>query len=220
MDQTAPINNNKVAIISGASRGLGAITSAKLNTLNWNLGLCARTHPGIDGGNVLAKIVDVSYEHEVKQFVEDVYRKFGRIDALVNDAGFRHPMMYLEQMSKQIFQRSFNVNVLGPFYFMREVIPIMRKQNSGIIINVSSNAGINPNSKLPAYSASKAALISLTKAVEKELSETNIKCTFITPGAMNTRMRQEVVGDAELHESPDRIADEIVEMIVGELNDL
>jgi NAD(P)-dependent dehydrogenase (short-subunit alcohol dehydrogenase family) len=210
-----------VAIITGASSGLGYIVARKLESLHWNLALCARHVESIKfkSEQTLIKSVDVSFEYESRDFIQEIFNRFGRIDALLNDAGYCHQLAPIEDIPVKVFQRTFAVNAYGPFYFMKYVIPIMKQQRHGVIINVASSSGIRPNPRLAAYSASKAALLALTEAVAKDLKGTGVNCYSITPSAMNTRMREEVVGDAEYQQDPEVVAREVVTMIVrGENN--
>jgi meso-butanediol dehydrogenase / (S,S)-butanediol dehydrogenase / diacetyl reductase len=205
-----------VALITGSSRGLGYLVARKLESFNWNLALCARNIESLKfkEQHTLIQSVDVSLEYEARAFVEATLNKFGRIDGLINDAGYCHQLSSFDNIPARIFQKSFAVNVYGPFYFMKYVIPIMKRQNSGVIINVASSAGIHPNPKLAAYSASKAALIAFTEAVQKDLKGTGINCYYIAPIGMNTPMRDEVVGDAELQQDPEIVARQIITMMV------
>jgi NAD(P)-dependent dehydrogenase (short-subunit alcohol dehydrogenase family) len=209
---------DKVAIITGSSKGLGRVIAGKLAEQGWKLGLCARSPIsiyGVDAKNSIIGHFDISIPSNVRPFVYKVNWKFGHIDLLINNAGFCHPLKDIQDITSQEAKEALLTNVLGPFYFMQAVIPLMIQQKSGLIINIGSRAAINPNTKLLMYSASKGGLNTLSDGVSKYLTPYGIKCVTINPGPMDTDMRQIVVGDASKQESPIRIADEILKEIRG-----
>jgi short-subunit dehydrogenase len=207
---------DKVAIVTGASRGLGLSIATKLHDRNYKLGVCARRTPEIPGltvDNSVISGIDVCNVSHVKGLISRTYMKFGRIDVLINNAAYSHPLKDLEDITNYEADQTLRTNILAPFYFMKLVIPIMKKQRHGMIINVCSRSGTIPNSRLPIYSASKAGLSIMSDAINKSLEGTGVTCLTVAPGAMNTQMRQELVGDAAGQTPPEHIADIIIGMI-------
>lgn len=208
-----------VAIVTGASRGLGYTIAGKLNQDGWNLGVCAREAPDIKGLTTLNSIragLDVSHLSHVRQFIQKVNYTFGKIDVLINNAAYCHPLKDIEDITIREAKETVETNILGPFYFIHEIIPYMKIQKHGLIINIGSRSGNHPNSGLSLYSASKGALIVLSDAVSKQLDGTNIHCKSISPGPMKTKMREDIVGDSIEQPDPSEIASVVIGMIRGE----
>jgi len=127
--------------------------------------------------------------NQVKDSIQKVISKFGRIDILVTAAGITGKTnLKTHEVDPDDFQKVFNVNLNGMFYFCREVLPQMLQQNYGRIINIASIAGKEGNAGMLAYSSSKAAVIGLTKVIGKEYAETGITCNAIAPAVIRTAM--------------------------------
>ena len=196
----------KVAIVTGTSGSLGAWIEDVLVNASLRVVACSRsTRPSID----------VRKPTQVSRFVAHTYARFGRIDGLVNNAGYTHPRSPLVMTPARSFLNSFETNVYGPFLTMRKVIPIMKDQGEGIIVNIASKAGVYSVPTLGAYSASKAALVSLTQSAAKELRNTNILCVVVCPSGIDSRMRTAIYGkeDAAKQQSPERVASFVAEII-------
>jgi 3-oxoacyl-[acyl-carrier protein] reductase len=195
---------DKVAVITGAGSGFGRETSelfaqegakivvADLNTDN---GRQTVEHIQKSGGEAVFVKVDVTNLHEVKEMIETAVLRFGRLDILFNNAGCPQPLTLIEYLEEEAFDLVMNVNVKGVFLGSKYAIPIFKQQKSGVIINTSSLNGIRPRSGLNVYSASKAAVIALTKAMALELAEFNIRCNCICPAAAETPMLDSFIGD-------------------------
>ena len=195
----------KTAIVTGASRGLGAQIARRLRGAGIQVVGCSRTSPNP---------VDVRNSSQVNRLVADVLAETGRIDVLINNAGFVQSLRRLERTSDENLLNAFQTNVFGPFYTMRSVIPAMVKRNKGIIINIASKSAIYPVPKLAVYSASKSALVTLTQAVAKELRDTKVVCLAVCPAGMRTAMRAAVYGDenAKEQQSTQRVANIVCEI--------
>src|SRR6266705_151489 len=150
----------KTAIVTGASKGLGAQIARKLRGTGVQVVGWSRTSPNP---------VDVRDSSQVERHAATVLAQTGKVDVLINNAGFVQPLLPLARTSDESLLNAFQTNVYGPFYTMRSVIPSMVKRNEGMIINIASKSAIYPVPKLAIYSASKSALVSLTQAVAKEL---------------------------------------------------
>ncbi len=209
--RTAP----RVAVVTGASRGLGRRVVERLAGGGYAVVSCATgpTPPGV--GEALHLAVDVTDPEAVDRLVRGAVDRFGRLDLLVNNAGYANPPAPLSETADAIAQRCFATNVLGPYATMRRALPVMvRQPDGGVVVNVASRAGLVPVPRLAAYSASKSALVSLTLAIAKELDGTPVVAFSVCPGGMDTEMRRAVYGadDAREQQAPDRVAEVVVEL--------
>lgn len=193
---------SKVALITGASQGLGACIAKKLAKDGFNIAINCRSQEEVLNGGSEVKaecekasvqaecfIADVSSFAECEAMVKLVKEKFGSIDVLVNNAGITKDGL-LARMSEEQFDIVTNVNYKGVFNMIRNVTPIMMKQRSGRIVNMSSVAGVYGNAGQFNYSASKAGLIGMTLSAAKELGPRNITVNAIAPGFINTPMTE------------------------------
>lgn len=193
------ILQDKVAVITGASRGIGkaiAISFAKSGAhialiYNGNSQKAEETIEEIKKYNVKAKAYqcDVSDFNETYKTVSQVLEDFETVDILVNNAGITKDKLVLT-MTEQDFSRVIDVNLKGAFNMIKHICPIMAKKRSGKIINISSISGIMGNVGQANYSASKAGLIGLSKTIAKEYAPRNIKCNVIAPGFIKTDMTE------------------------------
>ena len=188
---------NKVAFITGATRGIGrqiAITLAKegfdiaINYRKENEDLI-ETKKMVEDQKVKCFTVqgDVSSFEDSERMVKDIIEEFNHIDILVNNAGITKDML-LMRMKKEDFESVIGVNLVGTFNITKNVIPYMMKNRSGRIINVSSVVGISGNAGQTNYSASKAGIIGITKSLAKEVGSRNILVNAVAPGFIETQM--------------------------------
>lgn len=188
---------NKVAFITGATRGIGkqiAITLAKngydiaINYRTENEEL-QNTKKEIEENNVkcLAVQGDVSNFEDCEIFVKQIIEEYGKIDVLVNNAGITKDTL-LMRMKKEDFQSVIDVNLVGTFNVTKNVISHMMKTRSGRIINISSVVGISGNAGQTNYSASKAGIIGFTKSLAKEVGSRGILVNAVAPGFIETQM--------------------------------
>jgi 3-oxoacyl-[acyl-carrier protein] reductase len=138
--------------------------------------------------------VDVTDYRQVQAMVQTALDAFGRLDVLVNNAGVPQSFTPLEDTSDELFDRIYAVNVKGVFYGCKAAIPAMKRQGSGVILNMASTAGIRPRPGLAAYNASKAAVITLTKTLALELAPHHIRVVSICPVATDTPMLPGFIG--------------------------
>ena len=177
--------NKKVAIVTGASSGIGKATAHLLAKNGVNVVLAAPKGPKLDQAakeipHALAIPVDMTDEHSVRNMVKTAYKHFGRIDLLINNAG-RGYEGSLEFVAIDNFVYLLKLNAVGPLVAMQEVIPLMRKQKGGRIINVSSSVFKWTIPHLGAYGATKAALNCITLTSRKELAKDNIVVSVFYP---------------------------------------
>lgn len=191
------MGENKIALITGATRGIGkqiAITLAEngfdivLNYRKENEDL-ENTKMEIEklGRKCVAVKGDVSSYEDCENFVKEVIAQYGKIDVLVNNAGITKDNL-LMRMKREDFEDVLNVNLVGTFNVTKNVIPYMMKERNGRIINISSVVGIAGNAGQTNYSASKAGIIGFTKSLAKEVASRNILVNAVAPGFIETNM--------------------------------
>lgn len=189
--------NIKVALVTGATRGIGKEIALTLAENGFNIALNYRKESEeleslkkeIESKNVkcLAVCGDVSNYEQVENFVKEIISEFGRIDVLVNNAGITKDML-LMRMKKEDFESVIDVNLVGTFNVTKNVIPYMMKARNGKIVNISSVVGISGNASQTNYSASKAGIIGFTKSLAKEVASRNINVNAVAPGFIQTDM--------------------------------
>jgi len=190
----------KVAVITGASRGIGACVAEGLAADGYVLALTARSQDdlkkvaerikkklGTQVPQVVTCPVDVQDHKAVEATIASVKSEFGRIDLLFNNAGIVK-LGTVDEMAIEDFDKVLAVNLRGAFSFLQAVVPIMKKQRSGTIINIASDAGKNGYAGWGAYCASKFGLVGLSESLYKELSPYGIKVTALCPGWVDTDM--------------------------------
>ena len=188
--------HGKVAIITGASRGIGeaiattyaqagaavVLTSRKIE----NVGPVAEQIRAA-GGPAIAVAAHAGQQDQIDRVVERALAEFGRVDIAVNNAGTNPHFGPILTADGSHWDKIFEVNVKGYFFTAKAVAPIMKQQGGGKIINVASIAGINPGPMMGVYSTSKAAVIMLTKVLAAELGPDNIQVNCIAPGFIKTK---------------------------------
>ncbi|AHF15280.1 SDR family oxidoreductase [Niabella soli] len=181
---------NKTILITGCSSGIGRMTAKYFQEKGWNVVATVRKFSDSDAeltnlGNVLVTELDVTKEDTIKSTVEQAVTKFGKIDVLLNNAGYGSYGI-LEATPEQKIRMQFEVNVIGLLLVTKNVIPIMRKQGSGIIINISSMGGKITFPMGTLYHGSKFAVEGMSEALSYELSAIGIQVKMIEPGVINT----------------------------------
>ena len=198
------MEENKVAVITGGTTGIGKEIALELAKNGYNIAINYRNETDtmndlkqeIESNNVKCIFVraDVSNFEETENMVKEIINEFGKIDVLVNNAGITQDGLIM-RMKKESFDQVININLGGTFNVTRNVVPYMVKQRSGRIINVSSVVGITGNAGQSNYAASKAGIIGLTKSLAKELSSRGILVNAIAPGFIETKMTDKL-GDS------------------------
>lgn len=216
---------NKVAIVSGGSRGIGASIVETLASsgfdvvLNYRFSADKANNIASKFSNVVTFQADVSDHAQVKSLIDFTISKFGHIDLLVNNAGIDF-INTLSDTSDSDFDKVLKNNLYSAFYLSKEVSPYMINAKSGLIINISSIWGIVGASCEMAYSVSKAGLDAMTKSLAKELGPSNIRVNSIAPGIIDTDMNSflskeelsEIVNDIPLERIglPSDVADTVL----------
>ncbi|MFZ2539969.1 MAG: 3-oxoacyl-[acyl-carrier-protein] reductase [Oscillospiraceae bacterium] len=191
---------NKTALITGSSQGIGACIATRLAKDGFNIAINCRSEIEASNGGLEVKkaceefgvsaecfVADVSSFEECNTMVKAVKERFGTIDVLVNNAGITKDGL-IARMSEDQFDIVTNVNYKSVFNMTRHIAPIMMKQRSGRIVNMSSVAGLYGNAGQFNYSASKAGIIGMTLSAAKELGSRNITVNAIAPGFIETPM--------------------------------
>ena len=183
----------KVAIVTGASRGIGAAIVESLAAEGATVVACARSIESCAGAAMCQK-VDVSDAAQVDACVKATIERFGRVDVLVNNAGVTKDGL-LMRMSDADWDQVLDINLKGAFLFIRAVSrPMMKNKGAdgasagGVIVNIASVVGQTGNAGQANYSASKGGLIALTKTVAKELGSRNVRCNAVAPGFIESKM--------------------------------
>lgn len=187
----------KVAIITGAGSGIGRRTAelfaregARISAVDLNAAGAEETVEVIRNadGKAIAVDADVSDAADVASMVQRTLGVWGRIDILHNNAGISMNPIPIEEIEEAFFERMLAVNVRSVFLGAKYVVPQMKRQGGGVILNTGSTAGIRPGPGASAYSASKGAVIALTKALAIELAPFGIRVVSINPFATDTPM--------------------------------
>ena len=190
----------KTAVVTGGSRGIGAAIVRKLASQGANVAvvyagsqalaeeLCAQCAAEFSG-KAVAYRCDVADFTAVKDLMAQIKKEFGTVDILVNNAGVTQDGL-LAMMKEESFDRVLDVDLKGAFNFIRHCAGMFLRQKHGAIVNVSSVSGMIGNPGQANYSAAKAGLIGLTKAVAKELAPKGITCNAVAPGFIETDMTQ------------------------------
>jgi NAD(P)-dependent dehydrogenase (short-subunit alcohol dehydrogenase family) len=180
------------AVVTGGATGLGYAIAQRLLASGGSVTLWDRDEAAAQraakelGAQTQAVAVDVAQHASVQAAVQATLKNAPRIDALVNSAGITGPNTKVWDYPVQAWRDVMDVNVNGLFYCCREVAPLLRAQGWGRIVNIASVAGKDGNPNASAYSASKAAVIALTKSLGKELADTGVRVNCVTPAAVKT----------------------------------
>lgn len=197
--------DGKVALVTGAARGIGQATALRLAAGGADIALCdlqtewiAETEAKVKalGRRAESFAMNVASAEDVTRAVGEVEKAFGRIDVLVNNAGITKDGLMM-RMSEEDWDAVLDINLKGTFLCTKAVSRIMMKQRSGSIVNVASIIGLIGNAGQCNYSASKAGVIALTKSVAKELASRNIRANAVAPGFISTKMTDNLPEDVQ-----------------------
>lgn len=191
----------KTAVITGAAGGIGKELARRMAQRGVNLVLVDLNEDALkavvqelnlDDANSLIVTADVSKEEDVQNYVNKAVEKFGTIDYFANNAGIEGPMGLIEEQSVKALDLVYNVNVRGVYLGLQYVIPVMKKQKSGAILNTSSLAGLMGAPGMSPYIMSKHAVVGLTRVAANELAPHGIRVNAVLPGTINTRMMRQI----------------------------
>ena len=216
-----PMNlQGKVAIVTGGGRGIGRATALALADAGADVVVAARTEVEIAevakavrarGREALAVVADVTNESDVEALVQRTLATFGRVDILVNNAG-ASGRREVAELSREDWERTLAVNATGTFLCSRAVVPVMRRQRGGRIVNVVSGNGRQGQARAAAYSAAKFAVMGFAQSLAQEVRDDNITVSCVLPGPADTALRMASTPDEDksLILRPEDVAEVIV----------
>ena len=188
---------NKVAVVTGAGSGMGkaiallfAKEGAKLVVADINMETLNKVVTEIKGigGTATAVMANVAKEKDVQNMIDTAVNTYGTLDILVNNAGIMDNFVPAAELTDELWEKVFAVNVTGPMRAIRKALPIFIKNGAGNIVNIASAGGLMGSRAGAAYTASKHAVIGLTKNVGFQYAKLGIRCNAIAPGAVNTNI--------------------------------
>ncbi|MEM7407699.1 MAG: SDR family oxidoreductase [Pseudomonadota bacterium] len=189
---------DKAIIVTGAAGGIGAATvrrlaaeGARVCATDLDREAVESALAGVDG-EVLCRGVDVTDESAVQQMVADAAAQFGRLDGLFNNAGIEGEVAYIEDYSMDVFEQVMAVNVRGVFHCIKHVVGPLRDAGGGSIVNTASTAGLRGSPMLPAYNASKHAVIGMTRSTADAYGRHGIRSNAVCPAPIETRMMRSI----------------------------
>ncbi|MBI4768055.1 MAG: SDR family oxidoreductase [Deltaproteobacteria bacterium] len=189
---------NRTVLITGSTRGIGVETAAEFLKKGDQVVIFSREKQHVEEARerllafgkkeaLLSQAGDVRKRKDVERIIRKSMKRFGRIDVLINNAGvgFYGPV---EETTEEKWDHIIDTNLKGTFLFLRQIIPIMKRQGKGIIVNISSGLGVEGMGNFSAYSASKFGVVGLTRALADELSDSTIRIYAVLPGAVDTTL--------------------------------
>jgi NAD(P)-dependent dehydrogenase (short-subunit alcohol dehydrogenase family) len=193
--------DGSIAVVTGAAGVIGSATTKLLAERGARIVAIDRRREDVEAAikelpasaEALAVAADVSDEDEVAEYVHAAVDRFGTIDVFYNNAGVEGEIKPITQYPLETFRRVLDVNVVGVFLGMKHVLPVMLKQNKGSIINTASIAGLIGSPDIAVYSASKHAVIGLTKSAALECVNTGVRVNCVCPGMIDSRMLSAII---------------------------
>jgi 3-oxoacyl-[acyl-carrier protein] reductase len=195
---------NRVALVTGASRGIGEAIARRLAAEGATVLAAARSTPSLErvvaeissaGGAARSVALDVSETASIDAAVKSALEEHGQIDVLVNNAGIAEDNLIL-RMSREAWDRVLATNLTGAFLLTQAVVKGMVRRRYGRIVNVTSVVGLMGNAGQANYASAKAGLIGLTKSIARELGSRNVTCNAVAPGFITTAMTERMTAEA------------------------
>ena len=211
---------DKTAIVTGAGSGFGkgiamrfAKEGARVGVVDINVEAASEVASQI-GNSAFAMEADVSIDGDVSRMVQEALDRWGQLDILVNNAGTTHRNQPMTEVTEEEYERIFAVNVKSVYLSAKHIVPVMKKQGFGVILNVASTAGVRPRPGLVWYNTSKGAMMTATKAMAIELAGEKIRVNAINPVAGETGMLHLFMGE----DTPEKRAQFISSIPLGRLS--
>ena len=217
--------SGRTAIITGASQGLGREISKRIVAAGANVMLCARNYGLleeteqelnsllVENQKIFIKRCDVSNQEEVNSLVNETFEKLCGCQILVNNAGIYGPKGTVENQDWDDWKKAIEINVYGPVLMCRALIPHLKKQKYGKIIQLSGGGATKPLPNFSVYAVSKAAIVRFSETLAEEVRSFGIDVNSIAPGALNTKMLQEV-----LDSGPEKVGKDFYENALNQKN--
>jgi NAD(P)-dependent dehydrogenase (short-subunit alcohol dehydrogenase family) len=223
--------DGRIAVVTGAAGVIGRATIELLAERGARIVAVDRRREDLDSATTqlpasaeaLAVTADVTDEDEVKEYVRAAVDRFGTIDVFYNNAGVEGDVKPITDYPLETFRKVIDVNVVGVFLGMKHVLPVMLKQNSGSIINTASIAGLIGSPQIAVYSASKHAVIGLTKSAAWECTGTSVRINCVCPGLIDSRMLSSILQGRNRGDTPipnDRIVERIPARRLGQADEV
>lgn len=199
--------DGKVAIISGASKGIGTAMARGLAEFGASVVLSSRKQEAVDsvaatfkadGFEATAIAANMGNLDDIEALVEKTVGTYGGVDIVINNAAANPVFGPLQNTDERAFDKIIDVNLKGPFELCKKAYPSMKQRGGGSIINISSIGGLKPEAGIGIYSASKAAIISLTQAMAQDWGADNIRVNAICPGLIRTKFSEALWNDDEI----------------------
>ena len=199
--------DNKVAIITGASKGIGKSIARALGQQGAKVVIASRKQEAVDetakeflaeGIEAIGIAAHMGDREQIKNLVEQTIKHFGGIDIIVNNAATNPSFGPITESDNSVFDKIMDVNVKGPLELSKLAYPVMKQRGGGSVINISSIEGITPGTGLGLYSVSKAALIALTKVLAKEWGGSLIRANVICPGLIQTKFSEALTANEKI----------------------
>lgn len=210
---------DKVAIVTGASSGIGASIAEILSQHGVKVVLTGRNEARLSDvakqlqensqSEIDTHIVDITQKDEVAKLVKETENKFGHVDILVNSAGLMLSSAITDG-DVEAWENMIDVNVKGTLYGINAVLPMFLNQSTGHIINIASISGFEVTKQSTLYSASKAAVHTITQGLEKELAKTGVRVTSISPGMVDTPLSSNTDWGSRKKLDPQDIAEAVI----------
>lgn len=188
---------DKVAVVTGAGSGMGkeianlyAKEGAKVVVSDINTDSANATVEEIkaNGGEAIAVVANVAKEEDIQNLIDTAVSTYGTVNILVNNAGIMDDFVPAAEVTDELWDKVFAINTTGPMRAIRKVLPIFLKQENGVIVNIASVGGLMGSRAGATYTASKHAVVGLTKSVGFQYATLGIRCNAIAPGGVNTNI--------------------------------
>jgi 3-oxoacyl-[acyl-carrier protein] reductase len=195
--------HGKLALVTGASKGIGKGIACALVAEGANVVISARGHAALEAtaaelnaagrGKVAAVVADVTKAADCVRLVEEAVSRFGNLHVLVNNAGGVDKFVSFDELADDNWQALFDLNILSVVRMIRATLPYMRREKWGRIINIASESGIQPDPFMPHYNSTKAALINMTKSLSKDFAADGILVNAVSPALIMTPLVESLI---------------------------